>query len=768
MQRSYPLSVLGLLLGLSLFAGIHGASGSTVTAGEKIYRQQCASCHGAGGEGSRVYKRALIGDRSVNELAVYISKEMPPGQPKKCTGANARAVAAYIHSAFYSPVAQARNRPARIELSRLTVRQYRSSLADLIGSFRRPGAVPPERGLKGEYYKARRFVPADRVVERIDSQVQFDFGLQGPEPVDQFNPREFAIRWSGSVLAPETGEYEFVLRTEHAARLWVNDLEVPLIDAWVRSGDGAAARGTIQLLGGRAYSLRLDFSKANQGVNDAEKAKDRPIEPASIQLGWKLPGLAETVIPNRLLLPVLQPEVFVSTAPFPPDDRSRGYEVSSTVSREWEEATSEGAIEAVGYLVENLPELTGIPDEAPDRAKRLREFAVQFATRAYRRPLHPEELRRVVEKQFAEAPNPDTAVRRVLLLALKSPHFLYRELGPGAGSYQTASRLSYILWDSIPDAELLKAAGMNRLSSRDEVTAQAARMIQDPRARSKIREFFLQWLRLDTPPDLTRDPKKFPGFDDSIATDLRTSLDLSLEEVIWGERSGYRDLLLNDRIYLNGRLAKFYGVDLPEGAPFQPVPRAAGERGGILTHPYVLATFAYLDTSSPIHRGVMVARSLLGRSLQPPPEAVAPTPADLHPGLTTRQRVALQTKPAACMSCHQMINSLGFALENFDAAGRFRTSENGKQIDNSGVYRTRMGDAVKLNGALDLARHLAGSKEAHGAFVEQFFQFLVKQPVRAYGSRAQQGLEQAFEASGRSIRRQAIETAALAALDPQI
>ena len=147
-----------------------------------------------------------------------------------------------------------------------------------------------------------------------------------------------------------------------------------------------------------------------------------------------------------------------------------------------------------------------------------------------------------------------------------------------------------------------------------------------------------------------------------------------------------------DYVYLNGRLAPLYGAKLPADAPFQKVSLEQEERAGLLTHPYLMASFAYTATSSPIHRGVFIARSVLGRVLRPPPEAVAPLAPDLHPDLTTRQRVAIQTQPESCRSCHGMINPLGFTLEHFDALGRYRKEEKGKPIDATGSYETRSGE----------------------------------------------------------------------------
>jgi hypothetical protein len=342
---------------------------------------------------------------------------------------------------------------------------------------------------------------------------------------------------------------------------------------------------------------------------------------------------------------------------------------------------------------------------------------------------------------------------------LKSPRFLYREAGAGEpDSYDLASRLSFGLWDSIPDEALLKAAALSELSTRPMVTKEAERMLADPRAKAKLRDFFFQWLKVDQHPDLAKDAKRFPEFDPAVASDLRTSLELSLDDVIWSSRSDFRELFTANKVYLNGRLAKVYGVDLPANAPFQPVALDPAERSGILTHPYLLASLAYLDTSSPIHRGVLIARNMLGRTLQPPPEAFTPLPAEAHPNMTTRQRVSLQTKPGACAGCHDLINPLGFTLEKFDAIGRFRVKENAQPVDTAGNYQPLVGKPVKFSGARDLSGFLAGSEEAQAAFVEKLFQHLVKQPVRAYGRQTPEALKEAFKAGEFSIRKQLVET----------
>jgi hypothetical protein len=187
----------------------------------------------------------------------------------------------------------------------------------------------------------------------------------------------------------------------------------------------------------------------------------------------------------------------------------------------------------------------------------------------------------------------------------------------------------------------------------------------------------------------------------------------------------------------------------------------------VLTHPYLMTTFAYTGTSSPIHRGVFLARGVLGRTLRPPLDAFTPLAEDLHPNLTTRERVALQTKGENCQSCHGLINPLGFTLENFDAVGRYRAKENGKPVDATGAYQARTGQAVEFHGARDLAKFLAANDEVQGAFAEQLFHHLAQQPVRAYGPATLADLKEAFTANAFNIRKLAVDIAVTAALPPE-
>jgi cytochrome c553 len=738
----------GFLVVLAL--SIASNASADESAGQQIFRKQCASCHGQDGVGTDDGS-PLEGERSLEELTKVVAETMPEDDPESCVGEDAEQVAAYLYEAFYGEAARARRMRPRLQLARLTVRQYRHAAADLVASFDSDrGRWDDKRGLRAEYYNSRRPRRNKREIERVDATVDFDFGDKSPG--DMIGVEEFSASWEGAVLAAEDGLYEFNLVTENAGRLWVNDREKPLIDAWVRSGDETDHRGRIYLLGGRVYPIKLEYFKYKEKT-------------ASVALCWTPPGQAEQVIPERLLSPNRFAETLIVETPFPPDDRSYGFERATSISPQWDEATTYAALEVAGKLASDLKDFPGYREGATDNEPRLRLYCREFVEQAFRRSLTEEQAQVYVDRQFNEAKDLSTAVKRVILLTLKSPRFLYREVGTAEDDqFDVAARLSFGLWDSLPDDELLEAAGRGELKTREQVVAQSNRMVEDLRARAKVREFFHHWLAVEHFADVSKDEQSYPEFNDQVLSDLRTSLDLFLDDVVWSDVSDFRQLLLADSLYLNGRLAAVYGADLPPDAAFQKVATKKEDRAGVLTHPLLLTGFSYHATTSPIHRGVFIARNVLGRVLRPPPEAVTPLPPESHVDLTTRERTLLQTKPAGCQTCHRMINPLGFPLESFDALGRYRSEENGKPIDASGSYQTLAGDKVEFDGPRELAKFLVDSPEVHDAFVEQVFHHFVKQSIRAHGDGVPEQLRRSFTDNKFNIRRLIVESVTVSAL----
>jgi len=720
----------------------------------------CADCHGAKGEGvADKYDEPLVGNRSVASLTRYITRAMPDGKEGTCVGEDAVNVSAYIFDAFYSPAAQARINPVLENLARLTVAQYQNSVSDLVGRFR-PGfdrAPGAERGLKARYTGKKLDVYGPQLppekdeekrkqkertrFERVDSQIAFKFGAESPDPL-LMKPDEFNNRWDGAIIAPETGAYEFIIKTENGARLWVNDPKDPLIDAWVSTGpDVREERKSIFLLGGRSYPFSVEHFKYKE-------------KSSSIEVLWKPPHGREEIIPPSQLLPDGLPVTMVVSTTFPADDRSDGYERGTTISKEWDQATTRAAIEVAAHVGKNLEALAGAKKDAGDRVEKLKDFSRRFVEAAFRRPLDDEQRASFVERHFESSSDPDIAVKRVVLLALKSPRFLYPELGRGenADDYGVAARLALDLWDSIPDERLSKAASEGKLGTADDVRKEVQRMVADPRSKAKLHGFFHHWLELERAENVTKDAKLFPGFDEAMMADLRQSLWKFVDEVVWSEQSDYRQLIQADYLWLNGRLAGFYGKEL-SGEGFQRVTFDPNQRAGVITHPYLLASLAYNRSTSPIHRGVFLSRNIVGLALKNPSVAVAFEDAKFDPTLTMREKIVELTKNQSCMGCHSVINPLGFSLEHFDAVGRWRTKDNNKPVHAEGEFDAEDGRTVTISGPKDVATYALGSESAHRAFVRQLFHHTVKQPAPAFGVDTLDTLRAQFSANGFNIQK---------------
>ena len=287
----------------------------------------------------------------------------------------------------------------------------------------------------------------------------------------------------------------------------------------------------------------------------------------------------------------------------------------------------------------------------------------------------------------------DHGIEMALSGVLVSPSFLFRApaapagAGPGdvhrLADLDLASRLSFFLWSSIPDEELLQAAEQGRLGSPDELSRQIGRMLADPKARALVENFAGQWLHLRNVADWTPDPERFPHFDDGIRHAFQRETQLFLEHLVRDDRS-VLELLDADYTFLNEGLAEFYGIDGVEGGYFRRVPLAGTGRGGILTQGGVLMVTSYPTRTSPVLRGKWILENLLGAPPPPPPADVPELEADAGSS-AGGLRAALERHRAnpACAVCHARLDPLGFALENFDAVGAYRAEEDGVAVDAS-------------------------------------------------------------------------------------
>lgn len=762
-------TVIGVLLGVPpvVSAADPDIADPELERGRQIYADQCLSCHGEGGKGeTEDYEKPLIGDASIGELAEIIADTMPEEDPEKCTGEDAAAVAQFIYESFYSEAARLRNRPARQQLSRLTGTQVRQSLADLYQHFFAPPYRMNERGFNASYFNSGRWDKKELKVERVDPVLDFDFGRESP--VEGVEPTEFYIHWSGSLQVEHTGRYEIVVESTCSMKLRFGHHDHVLINNHVQSEGKTEFRRALSLIGGRQYPIQIDFT---------QRKRKTELPPAKFSLRWVPPGGTETVIPPENLIPSTLPSTFALQTKLPPDDRSYGYDRGTRVDRQWDEAITAAAFEFGAIAGQELwPQYKRKHRQDPDENRaRLRGFLEELATTAFRAPLSEPAKKLYVDDQVAAAEDDLLAIARSCLLIIKSPRFLYPLLDHDAPhSNRVANRLALVLYDSLPSDDWLldqvrkDAFALENGDAENRVRQTAEKMVNDPRLHGKVMEMFFDWLHLDPAVEIAKDPEQFAGFDKAMILDLRRSLEQTISEVFWSDSSDYRQLFFKDRNWTNARLGEFYGEGWIPSGESQSIELVHSQPSnnktfGVLTHPMVMSRLSYFDATSPVHRGVFLLRRVMGRTLRPPNEAFTPLDAELHPMLTTRERLELQTGDAKCQVCHSKINALGFPLENYDAVGRFREQERGKPIDASGGYISRDGQEHKFASAGELASFLAENEHAHRAFVERAFEHFAKQPLAAYGEQVANDLVKQFRDSGFHMRRLIVEIAVVVA-----
>jgi hypothetical protein len=366
--------------------------------------------------------------------------------------------------------------------------------------------------------------------------------------------------------------------------------------------------------------------------------------------------------------------------------------------------------------------LTCRPASAAEEADCARKILAPLARLAYRRPVTETDIDRLLPffEQGRADGGFDAGIELALERLLMSPEFLFRvevdpEPPPPNGVYrisdlELASRLSFFLWSSIPDHELLDLAEKKQLRTPAVLQRQVRRMLADERSRSFVQNFAGQWLYLRNVPALTRDPEKDPDFDDGLRQAFKRETELLFEYLLRENRSVI-ELLTADYTFVNERLAKHYGIPGVVGAHFRKVQYPDDRRRGLLGHGSVLSVTAYPNRTSPVIRGKWILENLLGSPPPPPP----PNVPDLNETekklekATLRQRIELHRANPACASCHKLMDPLGFALESFDNAGRFReVDESFEEIDTSGVFP----DGTKIDGPAGLRQALLNQSDS--------------------------------------------------------
>ena len=308
-----------------------------------------------------------------------------------------------------------------------------------------------------------------------------------------------------------------------------------------------------------------------------------------------------------------------------------------------------------------------------------------LARRAYRRPVADADLEPLLAfyQEGHASGGFDEGIQRALEFLLVSPDFLFRvERDPEAvlpntayrvSDLELATRLSFFLWSSIPDAELLDLAVQGELRRPAELERQVRRMLADPRSSALVSNFAAQWLFLRNLPALTPDPRLFPDFDEGLREAMRLETELFVESIIREDRN-VTEFLTADYTFVNERLARHYGIPHVQGSYFRRITVLGGTRGGLLGQASILTVTAYPHRTSPVLRGKWVLENILGTPPPPPPPDVPPL--EVTPGaaqaLSMRERMAQHRSSPTCAACHAIMDPPGLSLEQFDAVGRWR------------------------------------------------------------------------------------------------
>jgi hypothetical protein len=449
------------------------------------------------------------------------------------------------------------------------------------------------------------------------------------------------------------------------------------------------------------------------------------------------------------------------SASFPNDDEVEGFAIGLSMSTLLVEK-QQVAAEALAASAMLHPERI-VPCATEDDAC-ARTFIETFGARAFRRPLTPEEadnLFRVYQAAREDGSRPfSEGVGLVIEAVLVSPGFLYHwptsEAADANGlvriaDYELASRLSYFVWGTMPDEALFAAAAEGRLRTADDAEREAIRMLDDPRAEAGVSEVFDALFDVSMVAGINRDQELFPDFSPEIARDLGTSLGMTLDSAFWTGGT-FADLFTKNEMFVNGRLATFYGLDVAPGETFTAASLEGEGRSGILTHPALMARLGKFSETDPIHRGLFVWERVLCQEIAPPPPDVVfavPTPAE-EPAKTTRERYEMHLQPA-CASCHGVIDPLGFAFENYDALGRYRADENGASIDPSGTMSLDGEKPAFADGGA-LGRLAAESDDARRCWTEHWMRAAVRRGPADDDACHVEAIDELFVESGGNLR----------------
>ncbi|MDE0101234.1 MAG: DUF1592 domain-containing protein [Bryobacterales bacterium] len=679
---------------------------NAATATGAVLEQYCRACHNnqisSGGLDLARLDPAYPGaDPDAWEAVVrkLLHRHMPPPGMPRPDEATYDAVVGDLEHRLDSHAAANLNPGRESAFRRLNRTEYRNAVRDLLGLEVDVESLLPrdETGhgfdnVTGEFSPTllERYLAAARKISRlaIGTPPTAPGGELVLIPVDrtqesQFRELPFGTRGGALIphLFPTNGEYEIHItlsrdRNEHVEGLYVpHEVELMLDGRQVRRFVVEPAEGRDHTGVDKHLFARIPVSAGRHEIGATFLKKSSALIETERQ-----PYLARFNMDRH---PRTQPAVYSVSIVGPYAPATKGETESRR--RVFSCRPSPGADEGICAL-------------------RILE---RLARRAYRRPPTARELDDLLAfyRQGLERGGFEDGIETALRALLVSPHFLFRAERPAThgrdepyqvSDYELASRLSFLLWSSIPDDELLEVAGNGRLRDDAVLESQVRRMLADHRSRALVENFAGMWLYLRNLDSWTPDRRLFADFDDNLRQSFRLETELLIEAIVHEDRS-LVELLSADFTFLNERLAKHYGIPHIYGDHFRRVNLPAdGIRGGLLTHGSILAVTSYGNRTSPVLRGKWVLENILGTPPPPPPPEATPlrerSASDAV--LTLRERISEHRADPACASCHDIIDPIGFAFENFDAVGRWRTHDEGVPVDASGT----LPDGTRFNG----------------------------------------------------------------------
>ena len=707
--------VVAIVASLGSFALAADAPKDDATFKSKItpfLNTYCNGCHNsnraAGGlmldayQGSTHARR----DRRVweNVQASILAGEMPPKKKPQPTDAEKALFLNWVDGLLAVDCAAPKD-PGRVTLRRLNRVEYNNTVRDLCGvnfqpaddfpsddigyGFDNIGDVLSIQPILLEKYLAA----ADKVLDQalVGSMVT-PTGIQtfSQQPL-RVTPRSAKERTSNRIALTTEGtvsreNHNFPNDGEYIIRAW----------AWGTNVGGAAPKIELSIDGKKLHTFTVD-NPESAAAFPPRKGKSKPI-----------------TYTYRATLPANEHSNIVYTFTNPYTDPKTKQSRTFGITRVEIEGPFNGKVPASAPARRVL---ITYPKSDADRVEAARKVLAAFARKAYRRPVKPEEIERLV-KLFEIATKQgdpyEEAIRLPLKAVLASPHFLFRveedPKDPTAvreiNDHELASRLSYFLWSTMPDAVLFDLADRGELRKPAVLEAQVRRMLKDPKSRALAENFAGQWLQLRMLRTLTPDKGYFRTWDTPLRNAMIGEAEAFFDNIVREDRK-VTEFLDADYSFVNDRLARHYGIPNVVGSDFRKVKLPDGRRGGIITMGSTLTVTSNPTRTSPVKRGKWILENILGTPPPPPaPDAGELPPTDQIKG-TVRQQIEQHRANPACATCHARLDPLGLGLENFDAVGAWRTVDNKLPIDASGV----LPDGETFDGPAQMKKVLLGKAD---------------------------------------------------------